>query len=218
MNGKWQEGDQLPTENDFQNEFNLSRATIRHALSEIEHEGFIERHPGKGTIVRHKRIVPEIMKLSSFTDDMISRGMTAQSKTIDMNFIIPPHQVRNGYGIAANEKVWLVRRLRLADGIPMGLQELYIPPELQISARELQQMQSYYQLLKKHHNLFPAFATEILTAKKADKQDAEIMQIREGDPLIFIWRVTYAEDESVIEVVKIKYIAERYEYHIQLYV
>jgi len=217
-NGTWQEGDRLPTENDFHEKYNLSRSTIRHALSDLEREGFIDRHPGKGTIVCHKRIKPEIMKLSSFSDDMKARGMKAQSKTIEMKLVEPPQQVREGYGIQTDEQVWLVRRLRSANGKPMALQDLYIPPDLQISARDLQRMQSYYQLIKENHDISPAYATEVLSAKSADKEDAELMDIDQGDPLIFIWRVTYAQDESVLEVVKIKYIAERYKYHIQLYV
>ncbi len=218
VNGKWNEGEKFPTETDLQNEFKLSRATVRHALSDIEREGYIERHPGKGTVICHKRFKPEIMKVSSFSDDMISRGKIPQSKTVDMKYVTPPPQVREGYGISANDKVWMVLRLRMADGIPIGLQELYIPPKLQISAHDLQQMQSYYQLLQEKHNLFPAFGTEILTAKSADDQEASYLDISNGDPLIYIWRVTYATDESVIEVVKIYYVAERYEYHIQLYV
>ena len=217
-NGIWKEGDKLPTELELQSEFNMSRLTIRHAIREVNLEGYIISRPGKGTIVRHKMPVPQIMRLTSFTDDMVSRGKNPTSKTLDVSFVIPPFRVHEAYQINKLEEVWRVQRLRYADDIPIALQDLYIHPDMQISARELWQIQSFYQFLKEHKHLQPAYATETLTAINADKNDSEIMNIREGDPLISIWRVTFTEDESIIEVVHIKYIAKRYDYYIKLFV
>lgn len=218
QNGDWKEGEKIPTEVELSEQFKISRATVRHALSELEIDGLIERYPGKGTLVSHRRTKPEIMKLTSFTEDMISSGRKPSSKTIDMKLIAPPPKVVEGFGISKEEKVWLVSRLRLADGKPIALQDLYIPPDLQISVNDLTNLDSYYEFLKENYNLVPSFATELLTAKSADEHDAKILEINEGDPLIYIWRSTYDENKNNLEVVKIKYVASRYQYHLKLYV
>lgn len=217
-NGDWNVGDKLPTENDLAEQFNISRATVRHALSELEIEGIIERYPGKGTIVSHKRTKPEVMKITSFSQDMHSLGRKPSSKTIDMKLVSAPSKVVEGFNVTKDTKVWLVSRLRLADGKPIALQDLYIPPDLQISVSDLINLDSYYLFLEKNYSLKPSYATELLSAKAADQEEAKILEIDEGDPLIYIWRNTYDENERNLEVVKIKYVASRFQYHLKLYV
>lgn len=216
--GEWKQDDRLPTENEFKKEYDVSRATIRQGLDEIERGGTIERRRGIGTVVSHKRIKPELMKLTSFSEDMISRGLAPQSQTIDIDFLVPSQEVCDSFGIPSTGKVWCVKRLRLGDNQPVAVQDLYIPPELQLSARELNEIQSYYKLLNDRFNLKPSHASETLTAVAASKVEAAILHVAEGNPLLQVWRTTYSNEDQVIEVVRIVYRADRYEYHTQLYV
>lgn len=216
--GEWAEGCLLPTEYELKEQYGLSRATIRQALDEMEREGVIERRRGVGTRVSHRRIQPELMKLTSFSDDMLSRGLTPESKTLEIDFAVPPPKVREALKLEPNEKIWCVRRLRLANGEPYGIHDLYIPPTLEFSPRELTSLQSYYRLLEQRHQLKPAYANETLTASVANKSEAALLKTPENSPLLVIWRVTYAENDQALETVKIIYRADRYEYHIQLYV
>jgi GntR family transcriptional regulator len=216
--GDWVEGDRLPTEEALQRQYRVSRATIRQALDDIERDGIISRRRGAGTIVSHKRIKPEIMKLTSFTEDMISRGLQPQSKTVEIDFVLPAPKVLEGFGMKVPEKLWFVRRLRLANNKPLGVHDLYIPPELTFSPRELSTMQSYYELLRERHGLAPVRAAETLTAAGASKSEGAILKVPERTPLLVIWRTTYGESDRILEVVRLAYIAERYEYRAQLYV
>lgn len=216
--GKWPEGSLIPTEMEMKQAYGISRATVRQALNELEDEGMIERQRGVGTIISHQRIKPELMKLTSFSEDMLSRGLIPGSKTTEVEFTLPPSKVRESFNIEADEKVWRVCRLRLASDEPFGIHHLYLPPALSFSPRELNNMSSYYQLLEEKHRLKPAHASETLTASIANKAEASLLNIPEGAPLLVIWRNTYTEDNQIIESVKVIYRADRYEYHIQLYV
>jgi len=216
--GEWPEGSHISTEYEMKEEFGLSRATIRQALNELEQEGIIERRRGIGTIVSCQRIQPELMKLTSFSEDMLSRNLVPDSTTLDVDFVTPPLKVRERLETEPNEKVWCVRRLRLASGEPFGIHELYIPPTLQFSPRELSTMQSYYHLLDERHRLRPSHASETLTASVATQSEAVLLKIAEGAPLLVAWRTTFAENNQVIETVKIIYRADRYEYQFQLYI
>lgn len=216
--GEWREGQRIPTEMELRKEYSLSRATIRQALEEIEREGYIVRRRGFGTTVCPKRIKPELMKLTSFTEDMTSRGYVPGSRVITIDFVTPPRRVAAMLETDPTEKVWWVKRLRLADSSPLGMHDLYIPPDLQFSPRELNEMDSYYRLLAEQHNLKPWRATETLTAAGATRAEASVLQINEGAPLLIVWRKSFSEEGRVLEVVRLAYIAERYEYHAQLYV
>lgn len=215
--GELQEGAHLPTEVDMQKEFGLSRATIRQALEELEKDGIIERKRRAGTIISHQRVRPELIKLTSFSEDIESRGLVPESKTLSYDFVLPPGKVQKAFNLETDEKVWKVLRLRSASGEPYGLHELYLPPNLQFSPREVANLTSYYTLLAERHNLKPSYATEQLTASVATKQEAAFLGIEVNAPLLVAWRITYSEENQPIECVKILYRADRYEYTIQLF-
>lgn len=215
--GIWPEGFRIPTELEMQKEYGLSRATIRQALDELEKDGIIERKRRAGTIVAHQRVRPELIKLTSFSEDIRSRGLLPESKTLSADFILPPIKVQTAFGLEPDEKVWRVVRLRSASGEPYGTHELYLPPQLRFSPREVTTLNSYYELLAERHNLKPAYATEQLSASVASKQEAALLEIEAGAPLLVAWRTTYTEDNQAIECVKIIYRADRYEYTIQLF-
>jgi GntR family transcriptional regulator len=216
-NGDLVEGDMLPTELDFQNSTGLSRATIRQAFSELVNEEYIRRHRGVGTTVGKKKFVSQAMRLTSFSEHMSSRGFVSSSKTVGLNFVYPPQKVVELSEFDPQERVWEVKRIRYADGIPVGIHDLYIPPMLQISPRVLQNMESYYKILTDELHIPPVHATESITAKSVTKKEAELLNMTIGAPVLVIWRVAYSASEEVIEVCRMLHDAERYEYKTQLY-
>jgi GntR family transcriptional regulator len=210
-------GDKLKTENELTEEYKVSRATIRHALDELETEEIIKRRRGVGTIVREKKVKKELMKLSGFSSMMVSRGMKPQTKILGLEVVETPMRVRECSENQESSTSWLIKRLLIADDKPIGIQELYIPTEYTFSPDELFGMKSFYELMAEKHNIKPSFGKETLTAKSAKKAEASLMQINEGDALLDIWRTTFDESGKTFEVCHILYIADRYEYQIKLY-
>ena len=130
--GIWPEGAHLPTEFEMKKEYGLSRATIRQALDELEKDGIIERKRRAGTIVSPQRVRPELIKLTSFSEDIRSRGLVPESKTLSTDLLLPPIKVQTAFGIEPNEKVWRVLRLRSSSSEPYGMEGMYLQPALQI--------------------------------------------------------------------------------------
>jgi len=216
-NGQLIEGEMIPTEQEFGRLTGLSRATIRQALRELDTEGFIKRHRGSGTKVAKKRIITQVMQLSSFTDDMKIRGFTPSSKSIEVDYIFPPQKVVELSDFDPLEKIFYVRRVRLADGEPIGIHDLYIPPFLNISPSDLKNLTSYYQYLSNVLNLPPVQASESITAMTLGKTEAELLNLRAGAPVLAIWRVSYAVNNQIVEVCRMLHDAERYEYKTKLF-
>ena len=210
-------GEMLPPERELQEKYHVSRATVRMTLDEIERQGRIKRIQGIGTVVIKPTIQPEIMKLTSFTEDIRARGMIPSSQVLDLAIVVPSPMVVKALELESHNQILYVKRLRLADNEPVGIHELYIPPALELSLNELRSMASYYTLLRERHGIEPRHALERLTARNATPEEAALLDIAAGNALLTIERTTYADNEIPIEFVVLAYRADRYEYQVSLF-
>lgn len=215
--GRHADGDEVLTEKALQERFGVSRATIRHALDTLEREGVVARRKGFGTIVQAPKMRPELGHLTSFTEDVQRRGLKPGSKTLDIALVAPPSRIAEAFHLAETDKVWYVLRLRTIDDVPVGLHDLYIPPDIEFSPQTLAAMSSYYELLRTRSNLEPQHAVETLTACNAGEREAHLLEVPQGTALLIVERLTHAQNGQPIEYVRIAYRADQYEYQVKLF-
>ncbi len=215
--GELLEGQKLPSEHTYQQVLQVSRATVRQALNVLENEGFLERRQGIGTFIARRKIVPEINKLTSFSEDMQARGLVPDSRILGIQKVIPHDTIRKRLNMQPGERAWLVKRLRLADQEPMALQQLYIPPWIYLTKKDLEQMESYYQTLEKQKGLTVLQAQETLMARRVTAHEAAILDIEPGSPVLFIRRLSFDKQSRPVEYVEIVYRSDRYQYQLSLY-
>lgn len=92
--GRLQPGQQIPLERELSERFRMSRMTVRHALNELVNEGMLFRHQGKGTFVGRPRIRQKLRGLSSFTEDMLNRGLRPGGRVLSIEVVSAPYRVR----------------------------------------------------------------------------------------------------------------------------
>ncbi len=209
---KYQVGTLLPPEDLLSTEFKVSRSTIRQALRSLEQKGLIKRKSGYGTTVM-PMINTKIQDLSSFSEDMISRGYKPTSKLLEINLVDAPEYVKTAF-VIKSKKVWYLKRLRFADGDLMALQHLYIPPYLPVQLQDLVAMDSYYNLLETKFNIKIHTATETLGARRAKNEEIELLQTT--DAIIEFDRISYTNDAKCVEYVRGIYLSSRYKYQFNL--
>ena len=205
-------GSKLPPEIELSAEYNVSRSTIRQALRSLEEKGLINRKSGHGTTVM-PIINTEIQKLSSFSEDMLSRGYVPSSKLLDIQLVDAPEYVQEAFQIK-NRKVWYLKRLRFADNKVIALQLLFIPPYLPIELQDLLDMESYYELLESKLNIKVHSATETLSARKAENEEVKLLETK--DTVIEFDRITYSNDAKCVEYIRGIYLASQYKYQFKL--
>lgn len=205
-------GSKLPPEIELSAEYNVSRSTIRQALRSLEEKGLINRKSGHGTTVM-PIINTEIQKLSSFSEDMLSRGYVPSSKLLDIQLVDAPEYVQEAFQIK-NKKVWYLKRLRFADNKVIALQLLFIPPYLPIELQDLLDMESYYELLESKLNIKVHSATETLSARKAENEEVKLLETK--DTVIEFDRITYSNDAKCVEYIRGIYLASQYKYQFKL--
>ena len=218
-NGDFNALEPIPAERQLEELYSVSRTTIRQAIDLLVRQGFLYREHGRGTFVSPQKLQKGVSELTSFSEDMKRRGLEPGQKILQIGFVEPPPKVRLQLELPANYKeVLRIERLRLGDGVPMGLQtSYYVLPEGQtITREELEKNGSVYRILQEKFHLIPTEADETLEVTVATPQEAALLQINTGSPLLLSERTTYSQYRRVIEFVKIVYRGDRYRYFAKL--
>jgi GntR family transcriptional regulator len=209
--GRWRPGDRLPTEDALIERFKVSKITVRQALRDLAHMGYIRREQGRGTFVQGPPLEEGPRELKSFTSEMRSHGFSATSRVLEQSVIHAPADVAGRLEVPEGSPVFRLRRLRMADGEPMGLQTAYIPMAL-VPRIELVSFTdaSLYEILGTHYALYPAAARETHQAVEVPVDLAPLLRAPAGSPALAAERLTTLGDGRPLEYVQSLMRGDRY--------
>ena len=216
--GELKPGDSLPAEREYAEQFQISRMTVRQALNELVNDGYLYRVKGKGTFVaeRKPKIEQALQGLTSFTEDMKARGMKPGSQLLQFEIIQATSLIANQLGIQEYGPVYEMKRIRLADNVPMALETNYISTNFIKGLTEKIVNQSLYSYIEKQLNLKIDYASQVIESSVANELEAEYLNILPGAPIMLIQRNTFLKDGTPVEFVKSTYRADRYKFMIQM--
>jgi GntR family transcriptional regulator len=214
--GELRKGEALPAEREYAEKYQISRMTVRQAFTHLVNEGYLHRLQGKGTFVAERKIEQILKRLSSFTEDMEARGLTPGSKLIHFDIIPATSQIANQLSIQVDIPVYEIKRIRLADGIPMALETNYISANLIQGLTEAIVNQSLYAHIEGQLNLRIDTAQQVIESAIASKIEAEYLNINTGAPVMLIQQSTYLQDGTPVEFVNSVFRADRYKFIIQM--
>jgi GntR family transcriptional regulator len=218
-NGDFQPHDAIPSERKLEQRYNLSRPTIRQAIDLLSRQGYLYRVHGKGTFVSPPKLQKGMLELTSFSEDMRNRGLEPGQKILEFGYVKPNSKIRRQLEITDDEKkVLRIKRLRYGDEKPMGLQDsfLSLDSEHTISREEIKEGGSIYVILQEKFGIYPTEADDTLEVTLATREEAELLNIKEGSPLLLSERTLWSQDRKAIEFVRILYRGDRYKYFVRL--
>ncbi|WHY87591.1 phosphonate metabolism transcriptional regulator PhnF [Neobacillus novalis] len=214
--GELRPGDSLPAEREYAEKYQISRMTVRQAFTQLVNEGYLHRIQGKGTFVSERKIEQPLQGLTSFTEDMKARGLEPGSELIHLKIIPAPCQIAGQLSISEDDPVYDIKRIRLADGVPMALETNYISANLIIGITEQIVNQSLYAHIENQLKLSIDSATQIIESSIASQDEAKYLKISKGAPVLLIQRNSFLKDGTPVEFVKSVYRADRYKFMIQM--
>src|SRR5258705_4825728 len=129
-NGDLKLGDQLPTEDSLIARFGVSRITVRRAIQNLVSRGLVEIRRGKGTFVATPKIIHDLKELSGFVEDMHALGRKPTARVIGKEIVTADATVASQLAVTKSEHVVRIRRVRLADGIPLSFDETFLLLEI----------------------------------------------------------------------------------------
>ncbi len=215
--GRLKPGDKLPSERELAKTLDINRLTVRHATNALVNKGILVRKRGLGTFVAQTKINQGLFHLTSFTEDMKSRGLKPATLLLSFAIETPDLQVREDLNLLQGEKIYLIERLRLANNEPMAREISCLPYPLFPGLKETDlEHGSLYNLLREKFNLSLGRARETLEAVAVEKKEAEFLGIKTGNPVFLRERLTYTEQGQPFEFVRSFYRADRYKFFFYL--
>lgn len=204
------EGDPIPAERRFCEQYGVSRMTTRQAIVELVNEGILYREQGKGTFVSDKKVKQETERLTSFTEDMAWRGLTATSRILVVGVTEAGPMASRLLGIEEGEKLVRVQRVRNADGEPMALETSYLLHEVaeDLLGLDLSNHSIYDEL--RGSGIRIARAEQSYEATVINESEAKHLGVEIGSPALLLERVTYDGTDRAFEYVKSTYRGDRY--------
>ncbi|HXS94330.1 MAG TPA: GntR family transcriptional regulator [Candidatus Limnocylindrales bacterium] len=207
--GAYQAEEQLPNETKLAERFGVSKITVRQALHGLSEMGYIRREHGRGTFVARRKFNEGPRELTSFTEEMRRHSVTAGAQIVAQSEEDASPQVAHALQLGAGARVYVLKRIRLADGEPVSVQTAHIPAEF-VPGMQLEPSASLYDVLQRQYHLFAARAKERYFAALADADASEVLQIAVGSPVFAVERITLLPNDKPFEFVQSIVRGDRY--------
>jgi GntR family transcriptional regulator len=207
----------LPSERELATRLGVSRLTVNRALARLVADGTLYAERGRGTFVADRKIKQPLRELTSFSEDVASRGQRPSSRVLSQAVVPTPLEFAAVFGIPERSELVRITRLRLADDEPLAIETAHLPHALcrGILAFDLAE-RSLYGLLRQEYGLRLASAKQTIEADRPTDEEREVLGLPEGTPVLRTARITYAVDGVVVEFVRAVFRGDRHQLTVEL--
>lgn len=212
QNGVLGPGAALPSERELERLTGWSRVTVRKALEQLISEGVVTAKGGSGNFVG-KRIERSFSRLTSFTEDLRSRGLNPTVEFLSREIGTASAEEAMALVLSPGEDVIRLRRLRSGGGRPLAVEQTVVPSAILPSADLVSG--SLYEALDRL-GLPPHRALQRLHAVALDAGTAALLKMPQGSPGLHLERRAYLADGRAVEFTHSVYVADAYDFFAEL--
>ncbi len=214
--GEYTVGDTFPTELQLQQEYQVSRITVRNAIALLTNEGYLECARGIGTKVIFPKIDEQLKQVVSFSEEMVRHHIVMSTKFCEVSTISAPERIAAQLNIPKDAPVFKLTRVRCADATPIVYSVTYISGDRNLSLDPEAYKDSLYKYLNRELGILITRGRDTFEAVLADRTSEEMLGVQRGMPLIKRTRRTFDQHNRVIEFTICYYAGDKYKYSIDL--
>ncbi len=199
--GTFLSGQQIPTETELSTSYNVSRITVRRAITELCTEGVLIKKQGKGTFVKEHKIFRKLEHTLSFSDACKANHMES-STVVTKREVIPSDKYHlDNAELFEEDSIIYIQRIRYADSTPIMIENNYYPCH-KFSFLLTEPLDgSLYQLLRDRYNVHIAYSqNSYIDAVKATTEQSNLLHISPGDPLFMFHTEMFDNYNELIHV------------------
>jgi GntR family transcriptional regulator len=214
--GEWKPGDRIPPERDLADRYGCSLITVRRALTDLARERRIERSRGRGTFVSRPPINLDLDGTLSFTEELHHLGHDPSTRVVSARTLPAEAVAAEALGVAVGARVVHLERLRMADGEPLLLEQVFLPearfPGLLASDLE---HGSLYELLTERYDTQVVRAREALEPIGLPAREAQLLGVEPHRPALLIEGVAFDRDGMPVEFARSYVRGDRTRYFVE---
>lgn len=221
LGDKYRQGDKFLSEREISSKFSVSRATANKALNSLVSEGLLEYRRGIGTFVRSDLINYDLRSLVSFTEKAKVAGKKPATRVLAFAKVsvedVDP-KVFEALDQPIGGHLWEMRRLRLADKVPVILEHRYIAVEHCPNLTNSRIKGSLYKAFTDKYGLKISGAHEIMRAVCLTPKESKLLGVPSKSPAIEVTAVGFLDDNAGTPLwwERTLYRSDQYEFHCRL--
>lgn len=183
--GEWHAGQKIPSENELNRIYGISRMTVRSVLSKLVDEGLLFRVHGKGTFVVEPKISTRSPSYQGIREQLEDQGMDIRTEMLASEHTTASARIAEALEIEIGSPIQAIRRLRYADGEPISIHESYVPDHLAPGLLEADLAgQQLCRVLEEQHGLRMTHVHETLESAIPSKDTLKMLQAPAGTPVL----------------------------------
>ncbi|TDW95361.1 MULTISPECIES: GntR family transcriptional regulator [Kribbella] len=206
--GRLRPGDPFENEIGMSDRLNLSRPTVRRAISELVNQGLLVRRRGIGTTVANQ-MVHRKAELTSLYDDLAREGRTPRTEVLALDCAAQDDRAAAVLEVPPGTPLVGIVRLRYADDLPLAIMRNWLPPALNDLTLDELTTDGLYAVLRAR-GIRPTVARQRIGARNATAEERRTLHMSKAEPLITMTRSAYAADGSPVEYGNHCYRADQY--------
>lgn len=201
QNGKYKPDEQIPTEAELCENYNVSRITIRKAIEELVKEGVLTRIPRRGTFVTSKKFHNELLSVSGFSEFSHQLGMIPNSRILRSVVIPASEDVAGHLSIEEGSPVLELERLMYVNDRPLFYDiahySLIRYPDLE---KKIAREESTYKILMEDYHTEIIYNDKIIDVIGATKELAQLLECDIGANLFRILKIAFDGNDKPVHL------------------
>lgn len=216
LQGRWTDGELLPSESQLAETCQVSRATVRRALAELQREGWVITRKGIGSTVAKPKLEQDLLRFYSLARSFGGGPHRVSSKILRRDETYADSMLAKRLGLETGGLVMVIERLRHVDEEPIMLETSYLPSSLCPGLTELSYLEGLYDLLETTYGIYIARAEEYLQAVTATPDEAALLEIPKDTPVFLVERISFSPQNQPVEFRRSVVRGDRFRYKVEL--